>query len=161
MNAVISPCGRYRYMLTRRTRLDGASRATIVFCMLNPSTADASLDDPTIRRCCGFAERWNSAGIAVVNLYAFRATDPRSMRAEADAIGPANDEWLRRAARDAGNIVCAWGANADPGRAQQVAKMFRQAGAKLWCFGTTKGGAPRHPLYIRGDQPLVEWGGYA
>lgn len=158
MSAVISDCGRYRYLLTRQSHTPGA-RETVVFCMLNPSTADASVDDPTIRRCRGFADRWDCAGLAVVNLYAYRATDPRALRAldPIDAVGPANDNWLRDVAAKASGIVCAWGTNSDPQRVRDVVAIFTSNQARLYCLGTTKDGHPRHPLYIRGDQPLVPW----
>ena len=157
MSAEISPCGTYRYLLTWRTRVSNATVATVPFMMLNPSTADATVDDPTIRRCCGFAERWDAAGIAVANLYALRATDPRALRDHLDPIGPDNDAWLSDVARRAGDLVCAWGTNADPGRVRAVVEMLKGTGARLWCLGTTKDGHPRHPLYVRGSQPLVRW----
>lgn len=157
MSAEISPCGQYRYTLDR-PRLDGfpdAGRA--VFCMLNPSTADATVDDPTIRRCRGFAERWGCNGITVVNLYALRSTEPRALWEHPDPVGPENDFRLGRIARQCGDVVCAWGAAAREDRVRQVVEIFRNARARLFCLGTTKDGHPRHPLYVRGDQPLVPW----
>lgn len=157
MSAEISLCGQYRYTLTRPPLTPYPDRGTAVFCMLTPSTADATLDDPTIRRCRGFAERWGCNGITVVNLYALRSTDPRGLWDHADPVGPENDYWLWRAARDCGTVVCAWGANARIDRVREVVALFRKAGADLRCLGQTKAGAPRHPLYIRADQPLVPW----
>lgn len=162
MSAIISDCGKYRYLLTRPAgdaAFVRAARDTVVFCMLNPSTADASIDDPTIRRCRGFADRWNCAGIAVVNLYAYRATDPRELRKldRITAVGPENDHWLRDVAAKSVGIVCAWGANAEPWRVQEVLRIFAAAGARTYCLGTTKAGHPRHPLYVPGCQPLVPW----
>lgn len=155
--AVISPCGSYRYMLTRPSEHLFPTTGPAVFVMLNPSTADAEQDDPTIRRCRGYARSWDCAGIVVANLYAFRATSPKALLTCPDPVGPDNDEWLRELALEHKEIVCAWGANANPKRAAEVVKIFRDAGAKLWCLGTTKSGAPRHPLYVKGDQPLVEF----
>lgn len=151
MSAVISDCGRYRYMLTR-----GTGPRRLVFIMLNPSTADAETDDPTIRRCTGFAATLGYTGIIVLNLYAFRATQPAALWSQSDPVGPSNDMYLPALAGD-DTIVCAWGANAKPDRVAHVAALLREAGARLMCLGTTKSGAPRHPLYVRGDQPLTEW----
>lgn len=159
MSAVISECGRYRYQLQRQATVANPSAASAVFCMLNPSTADAEIDDPTIRRCRSFAGRWDCAGLIVVNLYALRATDPRELRrvGYADAVGPENDNWLRDAASRAGDVICAWGTNADIERVRQAVDIFRSARARLWCLGTTKDGHPRHPLYIRSDAKAIEW----
>lgn len=157
-SAEISPCGRYRYMLHRAaTRWTIPTHRAIAFCMLNPSIADATLDDPTIRRCRGFAERWGCNGLVVVNLYALRSTQPRLLRDHPDPVGPDNDQWIRAAARDCGNVVCAWGTNARAERVRHVVEIIRSAGASLLCIGTTKDGHPRHPLYARCDAPLVPW----
>lgn len=157
MAAEISPCGQYRYTLKRSPLSPYPDRGTAVFCMLNPSTADATTDDPTIRRCRGFADYWGCNGIVVVNLYALRSTDPRGLWNHADPVGPDNDFWLRSVARDCGTVVCAWGANARPDRVRQVVELLRSVGAQIRCLGQTKDGAPRHPLYIRADQQLVPW----
>lgn len=157
MSAEISPCGQYRYTLTRRPLSPYPDRGTAVFCMLNPSTADATLDDPTIRRCRGFADRWGCNGITVVNLYALRSTDPRALWAHTDPVGEANSYWLRAVARDCGTVVCAWGAHAREDRVREAVAIFQSVGADLRCLGVTKAGAPRHPLYVRGDQPLLPW----
>lgn len=158
MSAEISSCGTYRYLLTRQSRISNPSHQTVLFVMLNPSTAGATVDDPTIRRCLGFAERWAAAGIAVVNLYALRATDPRVLRGHPDPVGPENDDWIARAAIYAGgNAICAWGANAEPARVRLVVTMLSRRGITLWCLGTTKHGHPRHPLYVPGNQPLIKW----
>lgn len=157
MGAVISPCGEYRYLLTRPAETPSPERGTALFLMLNPSTADAELDDPTIRRCRGFAKAWGCAGLTVANLYALRSSDPSHLWGHQDPVGPENDAWLKQVAEEYGDIVCAWGANADRDRAAEVAALLEASGARLWCLGTTKTGAPRHPLYIKASQPLVEW----
>ena len=157
MTATISPCGQYRYTLTRPAKQLNPTGVSAVFCMLNPSTADATEDDPTIRRCRGFSERWDCNGIVVVNLYALRSTDPKGLWRHPDPIGPENRFWLDRIAREFGDVVCAWGANARPEHVEEAVALFRIARARLWCLGTTRSGAPRHPLYVRGDQPLVRW----
>lgn len=155
MSAIISPCGTYRYSLTRPGE-PNAARGPALFLMLNPSTADASLDDPTIRRCRGFAKAWDCAGIVVANMYALRATDPAALWVHPDPIGPDNDAWLAHLIREHETVVCAWGANAKAERVAAVRKMFHRLSAPV-CLGVTKHGAPRHPLYIRSDQPLIEY----
>lgn len=157
MTARISDCGRYRYLLTRPTESILSERGTALFIMLNPSTADAEQDDPTIRRCRRFAKDWGCNGLTVANLYAYRATDPSELWLADDPVGPDNDRQLADLAREYSEAICAWGANAKPERVQQVVEIFQKAGAKLWCLGMTKSGAPRHPLYIRADQELISW----
>lgn len=155
---VISACGTYRYVLTRPSDVVHPNRRTALFLMLNPSTADATQDDPTIRRCRGFAASWGSDGLTVANLFALRATDPAVLQQHVAPIGPDNDAWLRQLAAEHVDIVCAWGALPfAAARASDVALILRAAGARLWCLGTTKHGAPRHPLYVRSDQPLLPW----
>lgn len=151
-DAVISEDGRYRYSLTRRW----SERALMVWCMLNPSTADAHVDDPTIRRCIGFALREGYGGIHVVNLMAYRATDPGDCLAQSDPIGPENDDYLERAARSASLVVCAWGARAPEWIVRRgICHLAGDvAGAGLVCLGKTKDGSPRHPLYVARLQPL-------
>lgn len=157
MSAVISECGTYRYLLTRPSELAHPDRSTVLFLMLNPSTADASLDDPTIRRCRSFARTWGAAGITVANLYALRATEPAALWLHDHPTGPENDMWLWKLAREYREVICAWGVNAKPNRVLAAMRVFEAAGAKLWCLGTTKDGHPRHPLYVPGDQPMVPW----
>jgi hypothetical protein len=157
VSAVISECGAYRYLLKRTADSMLPMKPPVLFVMLNPSTADAELDDPTIRRCRGFARFWDCNGIAVANLYAYRSTDPKALWQALDPIGPENDIYLRAYARECEDVVCAWGSNAQSHRVAYVAKLMQEAGARLWCLGTTKDGSPRHPLYVRGDQPLIEW----
>lgn len=159
--AAISDDGRYRYTLGRRWEpAEGPGSA--VFVMLNPSTADAHQDDPTIRRCIGFAKRIGSGGIHVVNLYAYRATKPADLWRADDPIGPENDEILRAAFAAADRlqqpVIAAWGANAEPRRVEFVRVIARAAGVRLQALGVTKDGAPRHPLYLRADAPLTPWG---
>jgi hypothetical protein len=116
-----------------------------------PSTADETADDPTIRRCIGFAKRWGYGGLVMLNLFAFRATDPRDMRAAADPIGPDNDWHLTHS--PAALIVAAWGAGGtfmDRDRAVRAI-----LGDRLMALGHTNHGQPRHPLYVRGDTELT------
>ncbi len=146
-SATISADGVYRYTLSR---VWDETLPNLNFIMLNPSTADADLDDPTIRRCIGFGQRDGYGGIQVVNLYAFRATKPSEMLAAIDPVGPDNDAaWLQIN----GDVVAAWGANAKQDQVNRAIGVFQE----LKCLGVTKDGHPRHPLYIRGDQPIIPW----
>ena len=153
-SAVISDCGRFRYRLTRRW---DETAAVATFVMLNPSTADAVQDDPTIRRCIGFARSWGCGGLSVVNLYAYRATRPTDLWTVADPVGPDNDVHLRRAFEEAhasgGPVVAAWGGRA---RTDRVEVVLRLAGS-MQVLALTKGGQPRHPLYLRGDLQPFDW----
>lgn len=156
--ARISPCHFYRYKLTRYW----GGGTFMSFVMLNPSTADASNDDPTIRRCMGFARREGAGGIVVGSLFAFRATSPADMKAAADPFGPGNELALREIARAAviggRPVVCAWGAHGDEFGTNLLAMgIFQQEGAEMACLGKTAAGHPRHPLYVKGDQPLVPY----
>lgn len=155
--AVLSECERYRYTLTREW--DGGI-PPLTFIMLNPSTADATLDDPTIRRCIGFARSRGFGGLRVLNLFAFRATDPAHMKAEADPVGVDNDMHLRAALDTAKNanapVIAAWGVNGiHNGRAAEVRELALQCAVTLICLGTTKDGCPRHPLYVPAAQQFV------
>jgi hypothetical protein len=156
MSAIISKCGQYRYRLERPAQLP-TGRGPALFIMLNPSTADATADDPTIRRCRAFAHNWGCDGVIVANLYALRATDPAELWTHPRPVGPRNNGHLRELAVGAAEIVCAWGAHARQARVQEVVSMLRASDARLRCLGITKDGAPRHPLYVRGDQPLLDW----
>lgn len=140
-----------------RDLLSPATRGPIAFLMLNPSTADHQLDDPTIRRCTGFARTLGCDRYAVGNLYALRTTNPDNLWAHPDPVGAENDQHLQRLAAEFPDIVCAWGVSAALWRVQQVQALLLDAGATLWCLGTTKDGWPRHPLYLPADQPLVPW----
>lgn len=160
-DAVISDCSRYRYSLCRSWAPDVG---TVLFVMLNPSTADAREDDPTIRRCIGFARSWGYGRIDVVNLFAWRATNPEELRGVADPIGPNNDGHILSNARAAKLVVCAWGAHGEiDGRDETVVRLLRsrvRVGGqpiKLHILGLTKGAAPRHPLYVRGDVQPERW----
>ena len=117
-----------------------------MFVGLNPSTADETQDDPTIRRCIAFAKAWGYGGVCMTNLFAYRATLPEVMKATSDPVGPDNDEYLRALAADAGVVVAAWGANGThKGRDAEVRKLLPE----LHCLALTKDGHPGHPLYLR------------
>lgn len=154
-SASISECHKFRYRLTRYW---GPGRF-LPFVMLNPSTADASVDDPTIRRCMSFARREGAGGIVVGNLCAFRSPSPADLDKAADPVGPDNDDALYRiaagAVADDMPIVCAWGVQGGHRGEAFAMGIFRKLGARMVCLGTTSGNFPRHPLYVKGDQPLV------
>lgn len=141
---------RYRLRLWRQW--DG-SRGLVNWIMLNPSTADEEADDPTIRRCIGYARRWGFGGIVVTNLFALRATDPRELRGAPDPIGPDNDVELVAVAFAADLVVCAWGnVGRYRHRARQVVKLLHGApGVDLHCLRITDQGQPCHPLYLPAD----------
>src|SRR4051794_10946119 len=145
--ACFSQCGKYRYSLTRQWNVD---RPSICWIMLNPSTANGFQDDPTIRRCIGFSQSWRAGGIEVVNLFAFRATQPAVLFAARDPIGPRNDGHLVACVkRPEQRVIAAWGCNGDRrGRDREVLALLARLGVRVECLGRTKHGYPRHPLYV-------------
>jgi len=156
--AAFSPCGRYRYRLWRRWR-DGPH---LLWILLNPSTADAEHNDPTIRRCIGYARDWGFAGIVVVNLFAYRATRPVQLREAPDPVGPAGDRALALAVREpgVGRVMAGWGQHGDwRNRASTVYRMLhaQRPGPILHALGVTARGQPRHPLYCRKSAPPRPW----
>jgi hypothetical protein len=150
--AYLSECGTYRYLLTRRWR---PGRGHVVWIMCNPSTADAEQDDPTIRRCVGFSRSWGFNALAVVNVSAYRSTDPRGLP---DDPGPENDRWLRAttlaAVAGGGLVVAAWGSVAP---ASLVERAVRALPPETHCLGVTRDGAPRHPLYLPATARPERW----
>lgn len=148
MDANISVCGCYRYWLSR---VWDASRPCGAWVMLNPSTADASVDDPTIRRIVGFAQSWGWGGAKVFNLFALRSPKPSTLADHPDPIGPDNDRHLQSIPQQQ-PVIAAWGQWGDHlDRARRVCAMLDAAGATLQCLGLNKGGSPKHPLYVPGD----------
>lgn len=155
--AIISECGTYRYALSRFW--DIRKRSFLIFIMLNPSTADDKKDDPTIRRCINFTIRENRAGMAVLNLFALRATDPKELKKHHAPVGPENNEYINSAIREmrepVGKFVAAWGAHGTyKNRDYKVRQIFKEAGQDLYCLGKTSKGHPKHPLYVPADTPL-------
>lgn len=151
MSAILSPCGKYRYVLERNPGCK-----PLVFLMLNPSTADASKDDPTIRRCRRFASDNGYTGIIVVNLYAYRASKPADLWAISDPIGPMNDSYILQCTAKK-DVCCAWGANAPKERINAVQNILATVRAKTLCLGTTMNSSPRHPLYVKAEQTLIDY----
>jgi hypothetical protein len=134
-----------------------------MFIGLNPSKADEDTDDPTIRRCINFSKAWGYSGLFMGNLFAFRATDPRLMKAEQWPQSEPNnlrlnDRWLTQKAKEASVVVAAWGVHGSHlGRDHAVHCLMQDAKVPLVCLGKTKDGAPKHPLYIAADTPLIEY----
>jgi len=161
-SAIISEDGRYRYELRRWW----GSGPMVMFAGLNPSYADAQINDPTIRRCCGFARLWGFDGIIMVNMYAFRSTDPKRLRDVLDPVGSLNDVHVLKAASSAGCIVACWGTPGGPSGARSFepgsTPMVDLLGDyEVKCLGLNNDGSPKHPLYLRSDTKLESfksWG---
>ena len=149
-SAYFSVCGLYRWVLYRSWEYGNGE--DVCFIMLNPSIANATKDDPTIRRCIGFARRWGFSSLCVRNLFALIATSPTKLRLASDPTGGDIGDKSLSCATGSHTIVAAWGAKVPFGRDRFALDLFR--GRKLYCLGTTKNGSPRHPLYVRYDQPL-------
>lgn len=155
--AVYSDCERYRYALTRTWDPSGGR---VAFVMLNPSTATEVQNDPTVERCEQRARRLGYGAFRVVNIFAWRDTDPRAMRAAADPVGTGNDAAIAQAASWAGHTVCGWGTHgAHLDRGAAVEALLRETGQPLFHLGLTKDGHPRHPLYIGYSVAPTRWSG--
>ena len=154
--AVYSPCEGYRYLLTRVWNPDGQKA---LFVMLNPSTATELQNDPTVERCERRARALGFGAFRVTNIFAFRATDPRVMRAQADPVGPGNDAAIVDSAEGwADRIICAWSTHGvHLGRGAQVDRLLRDTGRPLFTLGLSKDGHPKHPLYIGYDRQPELW----
>ncbi len=149
--AIISDYGLYRYELRKIWQ---PKNGWVCWVLLNPSTADANQEDPTIRRCMSFAERWGYGGIVVANLFAYRATDPKKMLAAEDPIGPENDWYIERLSFEADLTVCGWGNHGTHlNRATDVWKLL----TKPHHLGLTKTEQPKHPLYLKGDLEPIRY----
>lgn len=155
-DAVISACGKYRYLL-RRTWDAKLPRALIV--MLNPSTADAEIDDPTIRSCIRLCRALGYGSFEVVNIFGLRATDPDELRKAEDPIGPMNERTVCAAVLRCDICIVAWGAY-PPAQEKSIwlRNWIRSHRPAIYCFGKTKAGAPKHPLYIKSGTQLEVYG---
>ena len=155
-DAVFDARGRYRYSLTRRWE---GGRGRVAMILLNPSTADARRDDPTLRRCIGFARGWGFQTLEVVNLFAFRTPHPARLRQARFPIGPENDAHLLRAVGEAERVVLAWGVHGNwRGRDAQVLALLGAVRNDWVCLGRTRDGLPRHVLFLPGETPLTPFG---
>lgn len=146
-SAEISECGQYRYGL-HRTWSGGGNGKVCCFIMLNPSKADADIDDPTIKRCMAFTQAWGYSTLSVLNLFAFRSTNPAGLLTVADPVGPKNDAAIV-AAKTADLVIAAWGGKVPYKRDEAVLKLLE--GKPLYCLCVGKKGSPWHPLYVPGS----------
>ena len=145
----------YRYNWARRL----SNEPGRMLCIgVNPSKADEDRSDNTVTRCCNFARRFGYGVLEMANLNAFRATDPKDMKAASDPVGPDNDFHLREAIRRCDLIVPAWGIHgAFMDRDQEVLEIIRREGKVPYCFGKTKDGYPRHPSRLANSTELVRY----
>jgi len=144
-SAVFSECRTWRYALTR---IWSYGKPMVAFIGLNPSTADEVKNDPTVRRCIGFAKLWGFGGMHMLNAFAFRATDPKDLKAATDPVGPDNDKWLKKIAKKVEFTIACWGNHGEfKNRGREVAALI----PKLRCFRVTKERHPIHPLYLKRD----------
>ena len=150
-NASISDCGKYRYSLTR---IWDDSKPNVLFIMLNPSTADAMKDDPTIRRCIGYAQSWGYGGLIVCNLFAYRSTNPLELLKVDNPQGDENIRNIEYYARISEKIICAWGnepiLKKIPNQ-QHIVEFLYQQKSKVHYLELSKNGTPKHPLYLKKD----------
>lgn len=158
--ADVSECANYRYRLWRIWDLE---KPICGWIMLNPSRADHAIDDPTIRRCMGFARRWECGGIMVVNLFALRSPHPDDLLKHADPIGPDNDVFLFTEAKCCTPMIAAWGNGGHlKSRGARVRRILGERKIALHHLGLTKDGSPKHPLArgnhrIPDDQEPILW----
>jgi len=163
-SAVISPCEKYRYVLKRHIPCVLRWVHPCLFVMLNPSTADANLNDPTITKCIGFATRWYCTELTVVNCFAWRATDPKELKGKRGTVpahchGPDNTTHVREQleAHKYGLIVAAWGAKKEANRSP-IPNMLRELPiGTVKCLVKNDDGSPKHPLYVKYDKELEDW----
>lgn len=153
--AKFSSCKKYRYRLWR---IWDDQKPVMVFCMLNPSTADEVENDPTVARCQERAKRNGYGGIEVVNIFAFRSTDPRALYRAQDPIGPENNGHIKDALKSASTVICAWGKHGElSDRGVEVLKLILNLGHKPMALKINKDGSPGHPLYVGYDVKPVEY----
>jgi len=162
MSADISDDGRYRYRLQRDVMTAGRLGVIAAWYMVNPSTADAENNDPTIKKVIGFSFRAGANKLVVCNKFAFRATDVRALRTARAPVGPENDAFIEATMEQAHIHIVAWGPLAKlpkhlRRRWRDVVGIADRVGVKLLCLGTAQDGHPRHPLMVSYDTPMIEW----
>jgi hypothetical protein len=153
-----SPCRRYRYTLIRRFGKKSATKKErIAFIGLNPSTATERVNDPTVRRCIGYAQQWGYREFIMLNAFGLRSTDPKGLLKVDDPNGLGNDEAIQTWVKKSSVVVCCWGVHARLNdRHQELVHYLYQWGIRPQCLGVTQAGFPRHPLYLRKDAMLVD-----
>lgn len=157
-DAYISSCEQYRYELRRIWDED---KPKVLFIMLNPSTADSDTDDPTIRRCIGYAKDWNCGGILVGNLFAYRSTNPNGLLKVDDPIGDDNIWHIKNLVSQSDIVVCAWGnSNIVERLDKKINYDYRPLSvikSKLHCLELSNNGTPKHPLQLKKDLKLINY----
>ena len=159
MSAIISKCGQYRYRLERHIAQFGP---TALIIGVNPSTADATIDDHTIRKEIGFAKRLGWGRLLKANLFAYRATDIKALSLCEDPLGPHNDKHVEAMIKQADMCIGAWGTMGKlaprlRGRSVEILNLCQQLGKPIWCFGVTKDQQPKHTLMLGYNTPLVPY----
>ena len=153
--ALFSPCARYRYRLWRVWNPD---RPSLLFVMLNPSTADEIDNDPTVERCQRRAVAMGYGGLQVCNIFAWRSTDPSALYGLEDPVGPDNDEAILAAAGESGLVVCGWGTHGNlMGRGEAVLRLLRAQGVVPHALKINEDGTPGHPLYVSYQTQPAPW----
>jgi len=145
-NAIMSSCDRYRYQLERNWSKRSSRYSTVVFIGLNPSTADATQDDPTIRKCIAYAQAWQFKKLLVVNLFAWRATNPNELLTARNPVGKLNDKYVDEAISRSALVVACWGEYGTIMRRSDDLRTRYQR--RLMCLNTNQSGEPTHPLYL-------------
>lgn len=144
-SAILSADRKYRYVLTR---IWDETKPTVVFIGLNPSTADEEVDDKTIRKCIGYAKRWGYGKLIMVNLFAFRSTDPSMLKRVEDPVGPDNDSYIQKCVSESNLVIACWG---NHGKLLNRDKVLMDSLSNLVCLKRNKNGTPHHPLYLSKD----------
>ena len=159
--AIFSECEQYRYALWRCWNKDNGIvpvKYMVSFIGLNPSTATHEVSDPTVTRCINYAKAWGYSGMHMLNLFAFRATDPKDMKAVDEPVGEDNNEMLIKHARDSGIVIASWGNHGGyRNRCSVVADLMRVNGVDLHCLAIAKTGQPKHPLYLKKDLTPIDY----
>ena len=156
-SAVISDCEKYRYQLIRQW---DDNKNLALFIGLNPSIADDEIDDPTIRRCIGFAKRERFGGFIMANLFAYRATSPCDMKSAEQPVGELNEYWLEQSISSCKVVIVCWGGNdSHLNRHIEVNELLKKHAnnTPILCFGKTKAGQPKHPLYLASNTELINY----
>ena len=150
-SAILSADRKYRYVLTR---IWDETKPTVVFIGLNPSTADEEVDDKTIRKCIGYAKRWGYGKLIMVNLFAFRSTDPSMLKRVEDPVGPDNDSYIQKCVSESNLVIACWG---NHGKLLNRDKVLMGSLPNLVCLKRNKNGTPHHPLYLSKDVTPVTY----
>lgn len=159
MSAVFSPCRNYRYSLERElTRSLFSNRGTVAFIGLNGSKGAETQNDPTLRRCIDFSEKWGFSLFRMLNLYGWMSTDPDVLKTVVDPVGPDNDRHIVEGTANAKLIICGWGTKAIDDRPAKVLALLREAGRTLHCLKRNDDGTPTHPLYLPSDMTPIPFG---